>query len=265
VEYQKTIQRLKEEIRKSGEDKVGLEQRVRLKDEQLKQEVQRHRKAEEELESRFKGEISEWQRADEAREKMRQELVQRTRQQRLTIDASTAQLLATTRERDKTRELLDARTSELQGARAYLSATDSISAAEVVKILESLNNEISQTAAMMLGEFSFGARAAVRLEVYNNIKERLGDTVTTSLMENDYNDDHLTLVQIAIQMTMAHICHRFVTLWTSLAQGSVESEQLLQRISYSIHQNGQCVMSYARDPTYITMQRNPSWPENGRV
>ncbi|KAH0588420.1 hypothetical protein H2248_004269 [Termitomyces sp. 'cryptogamus'] len=63
------------------------------------------------------------------------------------------------REHALTVELLDARTQELKGAEAFLTKADTLSGAEVIALVNTLNSEIYQTAAMVAEAFNYKARA----------------------------------------------------------------------------------------------------------
>ena len=53
----------------------------------------------------------------------------------------------------KITHLFEARTSELQGAQAFLTKADSLSCAEITTMVETLNGAIFQTAALIADSF----------------------------------------------------------------------------------------------------------------
>lgn len=104
--------------------------------------------------------------------------------------------------------LLDARTSELKGAQAFLTKADSTSSADVVRMMEGLDAEILQTAAFMADHFVFDERQHVTEEMQEAI-DRLGDLLGPKIVDSLGRAGHAndpTLIQLACQAaTVAYV------------------------------------------------------------
>ncbi|ESK90557.1 hypothetical protein Moror_4293 [Moniliophthora roreri MCA 2997] len=121
------------------------------------------------------------------------------------------------------RQMLEVRTKELQGAQEYLHATRTYSGAELIRLVESLNGEMMQAAAIIT--------EALKLEQVDSPRDRskLEDTALESLrlfMSDDMmalfyaldSDDSEPLIQSALQAAMAY-CYIYRQQGISSASG----------------------------------------------
>ncbi|KAJ3920872.1 hypothetical protein F5877DRAFT_37128 [Lentinula edodes] len=116
------------------------------------------------------------------------------------------------------RELLDARMKELQGARAFLNTSDMYSGADIVSMVKSLNGEIFQAAASITDTIVGFMSSQVSLEndpwAVDIVSKTLGEEVATLLQHNHaVLDEHMTLVQIALQAGLNQWSQYVLCLW----------------------------------------------------
>ncbi|KAJ3881322.1 hypothetical protein F5051DRAFT_437017 [Lentinula edodes] len=116
------------------------------------------------------------------------------------------------------RELLDARMKELQGARAFLNTSDMYSGADIVSMVKSLNGEIFQAAASITDTIVGFMSSQVSLEndpwAVDIVSKTLGEEVATLLQHNHaVLDEHMTLVQIALQAGLNQRSQYVLCLW----------------------------------------------------
>ncbi|KII95455.1 hypothetical protein PLICRDRAFT_150178 [Plicaturopsis crispa FD-325 SS-3] len=113
--------------------------------------------------------------------------------------------------------LLDARTSELKSAQAFLTKADTISGADVIRMVEALNAEILQNAAFMADSFEFGllaeeeAEEAAVEEAAQNAQRFMGPALI-QLLRTGQHDDPM-IVQIAFQACLAEFARWIATAW----------------------------------------------------
>jgi len=124
----------------------------------------------------------------------------------------------------QTLQLLEARTAELKGAEAFLTKADVLSGADVISLLNTLNSEMYQTAAMVAEAFEFRAKdgrvgegrtdeeAATMEEVYMSAGEIVGARMLGLLRTSEHREDP-TIVQVAFQAGMAAYANWIVTSW----------------------------------------------------
>jgi hypothetical protein len=138
----------------------------------------------------------------------------------------------------QTIDLLDIRTSELRGAQAFLTKADSMSGADVVRMLGSLDADILQTAAFMADHFVFEERHDVTEEVQKAIV-RLGGSLGPKIMgllgQTEHVDDP-TLIQLACQATTTAYCRRIVMAWHF---GDPNYDQFLRNIFTTLQKAGE--------------------------
>lgn len=111
--------------------------------------------------------------------------------------------------------LLDTRTSELKGAQAFLTKADSMSGADVVRMVEGLDAEILQTAAFMADHFVFGERQDVTEEMQGAI-DRLGELLGPKIVDLLGRTEHAndpTLIQLACQASTTAYCRWIIVAW----------------------------------------------------
>ncbi|KAG6885092.1 hypothetical protein C0993_005975 [Termitomyces sp. T159_Od127] len=126
------------------------------------------------------------------------------------------------REHEIMLKLLDTRTQELRGAEAFLTRADTLSGAEVIDLVNTLNSEIYQTAALVAEAFDYNARVggiessaedtAVLNEACTSVADAIGTETTEMLKSLDHHEDP-AVVQVAIQVAMAAISDWIVRTW----------------------------------------------------
>ncbi|KAH7912710.1 hypothetical protein BJ138DRAFT_1003876 [Hygrophoropsis aurantiaca] len=131
--------------------------------------------------------------------------------------------------------LLETRTRELKGAQAFLTKADSLSGADVIKLVEGLNSEILQTAAFISDSFDFDrsqANAEEMKEASSRISELMGATMTRYITTMKHGDDPL-IVQIALQAAMVEFTRWMAMTWD---YDSLQAEQPLAEIYNDIRE-----------------------------
>lgn len=150
----------------------------------------------------------------------------------------------------QTLELLEARTLELKGAEAFLTKADALSGADVITMLNTLNSEIYQTAALVAESFEFtrkkggeegmsegvagGEQPADMEDVYASATEILGSRMVELLKSSEHHEDP-TLIQIAFQAGMSAYSNWIVTSWYF---EDPEDEHLLSEIYARVREAG---------------------------
>ncbi|KAE9390768.1 hypothetical protein BT96DRAFT_925684, partial [Gymnopus androsaceus JB14] len=120
---------------------------------------------------------------------------------------------------EQTKTLLGVRTSELKVAEAFLSRSDRYAGADIMKMIETLNSEIHQTASIMADVFSPdllrpgsetdepGVHEAV-----THTEEILGEGMTKILQTFNHQEDSVIL-QIAFQASMCAFTEWIMDSW----------------------------------------------------
>ncbi|KAJ3798084.1 hypothetical protein GGU11DRAFT_24392 [Lentinula aff. detonsa] len=134
-------------------------------------------------------------------------------------------------------ELLDSRRKELQGTRAFLNTSGTHSGADIVSMVKALNAEIFQAAASitdtivdsMTGQVS-SRNGSTDPSAVTRIREILGEHPTMLLQCNMATDDHITLVQIALQAGLNHLSGNILRLWTYPGSANQQLEQVFAGI-----------------------------------
>jgi hypothetical protein len=99
------------------------------------------------------------------------------------------------------RHLLDARTSELRDAQAYLSKTDSLAHADVQRMVENLNSQIFQLSALLTDSFTFVESRQQHVDFRascDKVNQYLGPPTTALLLDTLHADDPIW-VQVVLQ------------------------------------------------------------------
>jgi len=121
-----------------------------------------------------------------------------------------------------TRKLLEEKTTELKGIQMFLNKADSLSGADVVGLVNSLNAEVLQVAAFMADTLEFGILMSQQEEVWSKVERRacraIGEELTQALQVGakslkDKNDFDPTLVQFALQICLTWCCRFISTSW----------------------------------------------------
>ncbi|KAJ7578242.1 hypothetical protein C8J56DRAFT_797701 [Mycena floridula] len=117
----------------------------------------------------------------------------------------------------ETSRLLDSRTKELQGAQTFLATADSISGADVLRMVQSLNDEIFQTAAYIADALNPADKEVdedvmvvddekVTLQWMETAKRCIGEELVSLLVSKRTHEDFEALVQNALQSSLGHVC-----------------------------------------------------------
>jgi len=167
----------------------------------------------------------------------------------------------------QTIQLLETRTLELKGAEAFLTKADALSGADVIKMVNTLNSEIYQTAALVAESFEFkekkdespGWREVIdvegggedvegegddevggkgkeqMVEVYASATEILGLRMVELLKTSEHHEDP-TMIQIAFQAGMSAYTNWIVNSWYL---DDPEDDHLLSDIYMRVREAGQ--------------------------
>jgi hypothetical protein len=117
--------------------------------------------------------------------------------------------------RQQTLELLEAKTLELKGAQMFLSKEDSLSGADVLAMVTSLNAEILQVAAFMADSLENLERChGGDVEIPDVTGVKLGEDIVRALKprQQRLKFDPMS-VQIALQVSLAKACKEMVESW----------------------------------------------------
>jgi small-conductance mechanosensitive channel len=120
---------------------------------------------------RLKKRLAETERDLDGMKKPNRTLADQTRNMGTQNKKLEGELKNTKAEQRDSIELLRIRTAELKGAQAFLTKADILSGAEVIKLVEALNAEIMQTAAVMAEAFTIEEK---RVEAKNGESEEMG-------------------------------------------------------------------------------------------
>lgn len=111
--------------------------------------------------------------------------------------------------------LLDTRTRELRDAQVYLVKTDSVSHADIHRMVERLNSLIFQLSAQIADDFAFaedrpyGDSLAI---AYANIARFIGEPIATLLCTTSHVEDS-AWVQLGLQAILAVFSSWLITTW----------------------------------------------------
>lgn len=139
----------------------------------------------------------------------------------------------------QTMTLLDARTTELKGAQAFLTKADTTSGADVVRMIEGLNGEILQMSAYVADHFEFehpkpyNATEEVQA-ASTRLAEWIGPKMVELLATTEHAQDPL-VIQLACQAVIAAYCRYIVTSWDI---DDAISNDFLQATYLAIHGSG---------------------------
>ncbi|KAF7982964.1 hypothetical protein HWV62_24546 [Athelia sp. TMB] len=113
--------------------------------------------------------------------------------------------------------LLDARTTELKGAQVFLTKADSMSGADVVRMIEGLDAEILQTSAFVADHFEFENPKPYDMNdelqgASTRLAEVIGPQMVDLLATTEHAQDPL-VIQLACQAATAAFCRWVVMSW----------------------------------------------------
>lgn len=120
---------------------------------------------------------------------------------------------------ENTQELLEEKMKELKGAQEFLNYSDTLSGADVIALVKSLNTEIHQTAALVADTAKFDCnyrKDYAWKDVASTAQETLGESLFEAI-ESRYirrgSELYPTLVQLALQTCIVNNCSDFVDNW----------------------------------------------------
>ncbi len=119
--------------------------------------------------------------------------------------------------REEDLRLLEARAQELRDAQTFLTKADAYSFAEIKGMVEGLNSEVLQIAAMMVDEFSGSGKsmeAGHLTEVGHRLKGILGDWMVERMQDRRDPDMHIEVVQKGIQAVLTYTIQHFISCWS---------------------------------------------------
>ena len=195
---------------------------------------------------RLKKRLAETERDLDSVEKQNRTLTEQTRKLGSQNQKLEAELKNTRTEQRDSIELLRIRTAELKGAQAFLTKADILSGAEVIKLVEALNGEIMQTAAVMAEAFTIDEKrveeaiitkngeAEEMSRVYARAGEIVGYRMAEMLRMSEHHEDPI-LVQMGLQTAMVGYTHWVISSWCF---ESPEDERMLSEVYARVRETG---------------------------
>jgi hypothetical protein len=193
---------------------------------------------------RLKKRLAETERGLDGMEKQNRTLADQNRNMGTQNKKLEGELKNTKAEQRDSIELLRIRTAELKGAQAFLTKADILSGAEVIKLVEALNGEIMQTAAVMAEAFTIEEK---RVEAKNKESEEMGKVYARAgeivgyrmaemLRTSEHHEDPI-LVQMGLQTAMVGYTHWVISSWCF---ESPEDERMLSEVYAKVRETGKC-------------------------
>ena len=196
---------------------------------------------------RLKKRLAETERDRDSMEKQNRTLADRTRNLGAQNQKLEGELKNTKAEHRDSIELLRIRTAELKGAQAFLTKADILSGAEVIKLVEALNGEIMQTAAVMAEAFvieekrveATNGEAEEISKIYARAGEIVGYRMAEMLRTSEHHEDPI-LVQMGLQSAMVGYTHWVISSWCF---ESPEDERMLSEVYARVRETGKLFLS----------------------
>ncbi|KAG5636035.1 hypothetical protein H0H81_009308 [Sphagnurus paluster] len=117
-------------------------------------------------------------------------------------------------EHERTRASLKERAAELHSANLFLNQGDLMSVADIITMVNALNAEILQGAAVLADSLDYGhRRATLTPEAIAETKAWVGEDLAQALLVHVDEFDP-TVVQLALQVCLVHICKWIIETWT---------------------------------------------------
>ena len=161
------------------------------------------------------------------------------RQQTADISALKEQLRRAEANNSQTTQLLDVRTAELEGAQVFLAKADSFAGADLIKMVESLNAEMFQGAALMSEELEFDEveerNGRSNTQIMERAKILLGSVMFSQLLAKPPTVDPLPL-QLALQAIMIMRCTQIIQ--SLCPMGYRDHNNFLKKIYAGIQASG---------------------------
>ena len=192
---------------------------------------------------RLKKRLAETERDLDGMEKQNRILADQTRNLGAQNKKLEGELKKTKAEQRDSIELLRIRTAELKGAQAFLTKADILSGAEVIKLVEALNGEIMQTAAVMAEAFAIeekkveaNGESEEMGKIYARAGEIVGYRMAEMLKTSEHHEDPI-LVQMGLQTAMVGYSHWVISSWCF---ESPEDERMLGEVYARVRETGKC-------------------------
>jgi hypothetical protein len=194
---------------------------------------------------RLKKRLAETERGLDGMEKQNRTLADQTRNLGAQNQKLEVELKNTKAEHRDSIELLRIRTAELKGAQAFLTKADILSGAEVIKLVDALNGEIMQTAAVMAETFTIEEKrkdgeSEEMGKVYARAAEIVGYRMAEMLRASEHHEDPI-LVQMGLQTAMVGYSHWVISSWCF---ESPEDERMLSEVYARVRETGKCCDLY---------------------
>ena len=191
---------------------------------------------------RLKKRLADTERDLDTMEKKNRALADQTRNLGTLNQKLEGELKKTKAEQRDSVELLRIRTAELKGAQAFLTKADILSGAEVIKLVEALNGEIMQTAAVMAEAFTIDEKkfevkdveSEEMGKVYARASEIVGYRMAELLRTSEHHEDPI-LVQMGLQTAMTGYTHWVISSWCF---ESPEDERMLSEVYARVRETG---------------------------
>ncbi|OBZ69558.1 hypothetical protein A0H81_10515 [Grifola frondosa] len=116
-------------------------------------------------------------------------------------------------ERDDAVALLNTRTAELRAAQVFLMKTDGFSDADVRRMVENINAEIFQTAALISDDFAADSKVISHSFVTQNAYERVSPNMKPMVDALRSSSDPDLLLQISLQGCMSLFAKELMDCW----------------------------------------------------
>ncbi|KAL1718985.1 hypothetical protein EV715DRAFT_273007 [Schizophyllum commune] len=139
----------------------------------------------------------------------------REQNQRLLTMAATERGRVARAEADlkSTRQLLQARTTELAAAQAFFGPADELSERDIATRVETLNDEIFQLSALLADSVQLAAIGDGTVEAQEIASKAIGEYVCKGLVSGE-DDARLGLLQVALQAAASHWSQAHIQKWT---------------------------------------------------
>ena len=143
-------------------------------------------------------------------------------------ETATGQLQTILSLHKNTKDLLELRTNELTHAQTFLSRTDNVSHAQVLGMVEKLNDLSFQLASRIVDSTTFPANSRSRSsDGQASIKPLLGEALTELLVFERHDEDPI-LMQVALQAVISNVSSELIRKWNFVLKP--DEEQLLSHI-----------------------------------
>lgn len=149
--------------------------------------------------------------------------------------------------------LLQTRTAELQDAQTYLTLTDTHSHADILRLVEDINNTVFQSSAAIADalvdisrwEDKHARDYDMTTGTRDKVVHDLGEPLVVLLESRDHSRDPIC-IQIALQAYMTHFARWLATTWNPIAPD--EPENIFNRVEKEMRRKGMsCIHRFSSD------------------